>query len=453
MERSVWEPLLLVATTVLAVGLPWRVHLSAVRAPQQWLAVPDALVSLTIVAATTWAVVALIDGRSPTQVLPAVGTAALAAGADVVRARCGLSPRTPVLPMWFVPAALVVAVAGAAWWEVADGPMDAARVGVIALVMAAPTAALLSVPLAFATGASRAKKAGVRITDLATLEAATVVDTLVLAKDGTVTTGDLTVVSVDPVEPDHDRNLRWFAGALAKASDHRVDRAVATLSARGQLTGVEVVDGVGVLGSVDRHPVRVGVPHWIGIETTPTLWTTVGVEVDGRTLGSITVADDVRPYLTRDIGRLRSLGLELVLVSDDTDERTRHVAGLAGIDAVHVTTDPGSVVSDLVAAGRHVATVGLARSDGASLGITVAADPDDSPASTIVADDCSPARVADAIALARRTASRIRRVRTTTAVLGLVGAAVAATGVAGPVVAAAVAVGLCVVAAAIATSA
>ena len=324
---------------------------------------------------------------------------------------------------------------------------------VLVLVMAVPAAALLSVPLAFATGSSRAKKAGVSITDLATLEAATVVDTRVLAQDGTVTTGDLTVVSVDPVEPDHDRNLRWFAGALAKASDHRVDRAVATLSARGQLTGVEVVDGVGVLGSVDRHPVRVGVPHWIGIEAAPTIWTTVGVEVDGRTLGSITVADDVRPDLARDIGRLRSLGLELVLVSDDTDERTRHVADLAGIEAVHVTADPASVVRDLVAAGRRVATVGLARSDGASLGITVAAGLDDSPASTIVADDCSPARVADAITLARRTAARIRRVRTITAVLGIVGAAVAATGVAGPVIAAAVAAGVCVVAAAIATSA
>lgn len=453
MERSVWEPLLLAATTLLAVGLPWRAHLSAVRAPRQWLVVPDALVSLTIVAATSWAVVALLDGRSPAHVLPAVATAVLAAGADVVRSRSGLSPRTPVLPVWFVPAVLAVAVAGAAWWEVADGPMDAARAGVLVLVMAVPAAALLSVPLAFATGSSRAKKAGVSITDLATLEAATVVDTLVLAKDGTVTTGDLTVVSVDPVEPDHDRNLRWFAGALAKASDHRVDRAVATLSARGQLTGVEVVDGVGVLGSVDRHPVRVGVPHWIGIEAAPTIWTTVGVEVDGRTLGSITVADDVRPDLARDIGRLRSLGLELVLVSDDTDERTRHVADLAGIEAVHVTADPASVVRDLVAAGRRVATVGLARSDGASLGITVAAGPDESPSSTIVADDCSPARVADAIAGARRTAARIRRVRTITAVLGIVGAAVAATGVAGPVIAAAVAAGVCVVAAAIATSA
>ncbi|MFC5677016.1 HAD family hydrolase [Aeromicrobium endophyticum] len=404
-----------------------------------WLVGPDLLVGLTVVVSTAWAVASLVDGRSALEAVPAASTVVLTIAAAIVRSRSGLPSRTPVLPPWFVPVVLLGAAAAAVWWGVVDHPADGAGVGVAALVASGPAAAMLAVPLAFRTGASRAARSGVQVTELAVLEATTVVDTLVLAKDGTVTTGDLTVISVDPVEPDHDRNLRWFAGALAKASDQRVDRAVATLSARGRLTDVEVVDGLGVSGSVDRHPVRVGSPHWIGFEAEPTIWTTVGVEVDGRRLGSITVADDVRPDLVRDVGRLRALGLELVLVSADSEARTHHVAQLAGIETVHVTDDAAAVVRELTHAGRRVATAGLTPGHDEALALTTSAG--DRPA--IVVDDCSPARIADALSLGRGTVGRIRRARTVTAALGIAGLAVAATGLGGPVAAAVV--GVCVV--------
>ncbi|KQX74395.1 HAD family hydrolase [Aeromicrobium sp. Root472D3] len=423
----------------------------ASRAPTWWLVGPDVLVALTVLAAVAWAVTALLDGRTAVAAAPAVTTTALAVVALVVRSRSGLPARTPVLPVWFVPVVLLVAAGSAVGWGAADGTTDGVAVGAAALVTAGPAAAVLAVPVAFRTGTARAERAGVRITDLSAVEAARSVDTLVLAKDGTVTTGDLTVVSVDPVEPDHDRNLRWFAGALSKASDHRVERAVATLSARGRLTGVEVVDGMGVRGSVDRHPVRVGSPQWIGFEAEPTIWTTVGVEVDGRRLGSITVADDVRPDLARDVGRLRALDVELVLVSDDTAERTRHVAELAGIETVHVTGDAGGVVRDLVSSGRAVATIGLSARAGAALAVTTGGVLGDAP--TIDVDDCSPARVADALTIGRATAARVRRARTVTTTLGLVGAAVGATGLAGPVVAVVAAVAIYAVAALVATAA
>ncbi|MET0822015.1 MAG: hypothetical protein ABWY58_13705 [Aeromicrobium sp.] len=413
------------------------------RRPPWWLVGPDLLVGLTLVVSIAWAVASLADGRSAVEAVPAATTVVLAITAALVRSRSGLPPRTPVLPTWFVPVVLLGAAGAALGWGVADSPVNGAGVGVAALVAAGPVAAMLAVPLAFRTGTSRAAQSGVHVADLTTLEATTAVDTLVLAKDGTVTTGDLTVVSVDPVEPDHDRNLRWFAGALAKASDQRVERAVATLSARGRLTDVEVVDGLGVRGSVDRHPVRVGAPQWIGFEAEPTIWTTVGVEVDGRRLGSITVADDVRPDLVRDVGRLRALGLDLVLVSADSEERTQHVAQLAGIETVHVTDDAAAVVRELTHAGRQVATAGLAPDGGEVLALTTTAG--DRP--TIVVDDCSPARIADALSLGRGTVGRIRRARTITAGLGIAGLAVAATGLGGPVVAAAV--GACVVIAAV----
>lgn len=419
------------------------------RRPPWWLAGPDLLVGLTLVVSVAWAVASLASGRSAVEAVPAATTVVLAIVAAVVRSRSGLPARTPVLPTWFVPVVLLGAAGAAAGWGVADGPADGAGVGVAALVAAGPAAAMLAVPLAFRTGASRAARSGVCIVDLATLEATTRVDTLVLAKDGTVTTGDLTVVSVDPVEPDHDRNLRWFAGALAKASDQRVERAVATLSARGKLTDVEVVDGLGVRGSVDRHPVRVGSPQWIGFEAEPTIWTTVGVEVDGRRLGSITVADDVRPDLVRDVGRLRALGLDLVLVSADSEERTQHVAQLAGIETVHLTDDTTSVVRALAQSGRQVATAGLVPGQGEALAFTA----DAGERATLVVDDCSPSRLADALEIGRSTVARIRRAQTVAAALGLAGLVVAATGLGGPVVAAAV--GVCVVAAAalVATSA
>jgi cation transport ATPase len=208
---------------------------------------------------------------------------------------------------------------------------------------------------------------------------------------------------------------------------------------------------VGVSGSVDRHPVRVGSPQWIGVQAAPTIWTTVGVEVDGRHLGSITVADDVRPDLVRDVGRLRSLDVDLVLVSDDTEQRTHHVASLAGIGTVHVTGDSAAVVHDLVAAGRCVATVGLPAPADAHL--TVTTDGQSSGTPTIHVDDCSPARVADALSIGRSTATRVRRTRTVTVTLGLLGALVAATGLAGPAVAAITAVAICAVATVVATAA
>lgn len=455
MERSIWEPVILVALGIFVVALPWRVHLSTVRWPHRWLVLPDLLVSLTIVAATVWAMVTIIDGRSVAHVLPATITAVLAAGAEIVRSRSGLDAGTPVLPLWFVPLVLMVSAAGAIVWGVTEGSSSGAQVGVAALVMASPAAAILAVPVAFATGASRSRAQGVELGGLKALEASTRVDTLVLEKDGTVTTGDLTVVAVEPVEPDHDRNLRWFAGALEKASDHRVGRAVATLSARGKLTDVEVIDGVGIQGSVDRHPVRVGAPDWIGIDTSPTIWTTVGVEVDGRTLGSITVADDVRPDLTRDIGRLTALGLELVLVSGDTDERTRHVAGLAGISAFHADGGPdktAQVVHTLAASGRVVATAGVVGGTDAALAI-IRPDSAAGSAATIVADDLSPSRIARALELARTTAGRVRRAGRATVVLGALGVAVAAAGLLGPVGAAGVAAAVFGASAVVATSA
>lgn len=442
--RSLWLPGMVVVIGVLAFALPWCVHFSTATDVRRWFTVPNLLASLTIMASTVWAVVTVVDGGPPSHALPAAATGVLVAGADHVRRRSGLDPHMQVLPRWFVPILLVLAAT--------SGVAVNTGAAVAGLVMATPAAAILAAPVAFGVGARRARSAGILLGDLGTIDAATRVDTLVLEKDGTLTTGDLTVISVDPDDPDHDRNIRWFAGALEKASEHRVGRAIAELSAPGRLDGVEVVPGQGIRGSVDRHPVRVGSPAWVGVHPPDTIWTAVGVEVDGRPLGTITVADDVRPDVATDVARVAGLGLDVILVSADTLERTRHVADLASVSTVHAVRGPADVprlVNSLTEQGRRVATVGTSRVTGAQLTISSVDEAGDGP--TIIAEDCSPARVADALQIARGTAARITQARRVSVVLSLLGAAVGATGVAGPVIAAAVATAIVGIVAIVAT--
>lgn len=420
--------------------------------PIRRLLTPDALAFAAVVAAVAWATLSLLDDRSSLDLAPAAVTIVLVGVSVAARSRLGPVPSPAATPRWFVPAVAGAAVVAAAGWSIGDGLPRGLAVGTAVLVMATPAAAMIAVPLAASLGARRATTIGVRFGDLSAVRATAAIDTLVLAKDGTVTSGDLRVLAVEPVDPDHDRNLRWFAGALAKASDDRAARAVAGLAARGRLTDVEVIEGVGVRGSVDRHPVRLGEPSWIGFVPAPTIWTTLGVEVDGRTIGTVILADEVRPGVAHGVHRLRELGLDLVLVSDDTDERTRHVAAEAGVATVHTSDDVETVVRDLTATGRRVSTVGTPPVDGAVLTITDGGLPTSAHGPSIATDDCSPTRVADAIELGRRTTRLIGRARTTATALGAAGAVVGATGLAGPVVIAVASVAIWLAVAAVAGS-
>src|SRR3546814_10240214 len=167
-------------------------------------------------------------------------------------------------------------------------------------------------------GTTRARRAAHRI------------DSLVLDAVGTVTDGELDVIGLDPVEPEHEQNLRWFAGALAHALPDPVGRAVAQLAARGRLSNVEI-SAAGIAGSVDRHPVRVGRPDWIGVEDTGGLGHRVAVEVDQRLLGRITVAASVRDDAADAVRRLAGLGIESFLVADEPSRDTDRLADAAGI--------------------------------------------------------------------------------------------------------------------------
>ncbi len=188
--------------------------------------------------------------------------------------------------------------------------------------------------------------------------AAAKVDTVVLDRWGTVTTGKLKVTTVDPLEPDHVRNLRWFAGALEHEAEGRLARAIARIAPRGKVTGFEQVPGRGVRGSVDRHPVRVGRPDWVGMAERNDLGVVVGVELDGRPLGYLVVGDELRKDARASIDRLAALGVTPVLVSDDTARNTEHLAESCGIERCHPETAPekrARLVAELREQGHRVA--------------------------------------------------------------------------------------------------
>lgn len=277
----------------------------------------------------------------------------------------------------------------------------------------------LARPVVLAVARHRSGDLQLRISARASLAVLRRVDTVVLDAKGTITTGELRVVAVEPLDPEHDRNLRWFAGALQHVADDPVAQAIARLSTRGQVTDVQVIDGAGITGSVDRHPVRVGRPEWIGLEDAPTdrgLGRTVGVEVDGRALGRITVADTVRPQAPDAVVTLRGEGLELVMATDEDSGEARNISGQAGIDQVHADTDESSrarLVEGLRTAGRVVAFVG--RSTGntaahAAADVAISDDVSRAPV-TLTTRDVAVHHVVRVVRLARNLPGVVRAVR------------------------------------------
>lgn len=309
------------------------------------------------------------------------------------------------------------------------------EIAVAVVVAALPAALAIGAPLSLWFARVRARADGVFLDGRTAVVAGARVDTVLLDRWGTVTTGQLRVVNVEPVEPDHERNLRWFAGALGHAADDPVGRAIARLAARGKLSQVHRHEDGGISGSVDRHPVRLGRPDWLGMESRDAPGVTVGVQVDSRPIGYITVADDVRPHAADDVARLRSAGVEAVLVSEDSERNTRELAAACGIEEWYADR-PADVREALVEEqhrrGRVVAAAGPTAPPRADLVLTADSDdapPDGTGQARIRLADLDVARVSTALAVARSAARATTRTRRTGVVVGVVGVVLAAGGV------------------------
>jgi Cu+-exporting ATPase len=328
----------------------------------------------------------------------------------------------------FVPVVLVVALGTLAAWLLLTGDVSAAFTSAVAvLVIACPCALGLATPTALLVGTGRGAQLGIVIKGPEVLESTRTVDTVVLDKTGTVTTGQMSLVEVVG-----DADALRLAAAVEAASEHPVARAVVA-GHPGPLPAVEDfanAAGSGVSGTVEGHRVRVGrtgaepVPADLAAsvaEAEEAGRTAVLVVVDGVVRAVLVVADTVRPTSAAAIAALRDLGLAPVLLTGDSAGAAAAVARQVGLDP-----DAGEVVSGVLPAGkvdvvarlqeqgRVVAMVGDGVNDAAALaradlglamgtGTDVAIEAGDV---TLVRADLSAA--ADAVRLSRRTLATIK---------------------------------------------
>ncbi len=339
----------LVGVAVLAVALAVPVHREAAAELARHRLGPGALGSLGLVVALAATVVETFVDATPTMAVAVVASAALLSLVLRWRGQESLVD-VPSAATLVVAAGAVAAGAG---WAVVDSPERGLLVAASVLVAAGPAAALCAGPAALRSARAGVARRDVGLPHPAAVAEVAAADVVLLDKDGTVTTGGLRVTSVDPVEPDHDRNLRWFAGALEHERDDRVARAISRLSGRGRVTEVQSHGDAGVSGRVDRHPVRVGDPTWLGLQPRPGTWTTLAVEVDARVLGTLTVGDDVRPDAADGVQALRDLGLDVALRSPDTDARTREVGLQVGVSDAAGDVDVAGQQADVETRSRE----------------------------------------------------------------------------------------------------
>jgi len=366
----------------------------------------------------------------------------------------------------FVPAVLACSALTLAGWLLAGSPAGHAFSAALAvLIIACPCALGLATPAALVVASGRGAQLGIFIKGYQALESSRRIDTVILDKTGTVTTGQLTVTAVQPA-PGVDRgDLLRFAGSVEQASEHAVAAAVTALARSEPVRlacadGFAALPGLGARGLVDGHEVVVGRSALFagrGLEVPADLvsWcrdqeragrTPILVSWDEVIRGGLAVTDTVKPSAAAAVARLRDLGLRPVLLTGDNAATARAVAAEAGIDEVISGALPAvkaGVVTDLEAAGRSVAMVGDGVNDApalaaARLGLALGSGTDVAICAAdiiLLRDDL--AVVPDAIRLARATFRTIRRNLAWAFCYNVLAIPLAALGFLNPVVAAA----------------
>ncbi|MEV5335378.1 heavy metal translocating P-type ATPase [Streptomyces werraensis] len=336
----------------------------------------------------------------------------------------------------FVPVVLLIAAATFGLWLGNTGDTVAAFTAAVAvLIIACPCALGLATPTALMVGTGRGAQLGILIKGPEVLESTRRVDTVVLDKTGTVTTGRMSLRAVHTAEGTDERELLRLAGAVEHASEHPVARAVAAGAEErvGTLPGVERfenVPGRGVRGRVEGREVAVGRLTEVFGELPPELerakedaegagHTAVVAGWDGVARGVLAVADTVKGTSAEAVRELRALGLTPVLLTGDNRAVAEAVARTVGIDGHRVIAevlpeDKADVVRRLQEDGRSVAMVGDGVNDAAALavadlGLSLGTGTD----AAIEAGDLTLVRgdlrvAADAIRLSRRTLATIK---------------------------------------------
>ena len=339
----------------------------------------------------------------------------------------------------FVPVVIMLAAGTLGFWLTAaatDKAATAFTAAVAVLIIACPCALGLATPTALMVGTGRGAQLGILIKGPEVLESTRRVDTIVLDKTGTVTTGRMALVDVVPAAGSNVDEVLRLAGSLEDASEHPIAKAIASgARERGvSLVPVESFDnteGLGVQGVVDGHAVVAGRERFLAdwsLHLDDDLRaardaaedagrTSVFVGWDGAVRGMLVVADTIKETSAEAIVGLRKLGLSPVLLTGDNGRAARNVAAQVGIDDVIAEVLPADkvdVIRRLQAEGRVVAMVGDGVNDAAALaqadlglalgtGTDVAIEASDL---TLVRGDLRAA--VDAIRLSRRTLATIK---------------------------------------------
>lgn len=337
----------------------------------------------------------------------------------------------------FVPVVIALALGTLGFWLGNGSGLTAAFTAAVAvLIIACPCALGLATPTALMVGTGRGAQLGILIKGPEVLETTRKVDTIVLDKTGTVTTGKMTLLGVHTAPDTSDTELLRLAGALEHASEHPIARAVATgaTDRTGTLPTPEDfanIPGLGVQGIVEGHAVLVGrtkllaeweihLPEELETrkqEAETQGRTVVAVAWDGQARGILEVADAVKDTSAEAIRRLRGLGLTPILLTGDNKAVAEAVAREVGITEVIADVMPEDkvdVVTRLQGEGKSVAMVGDGVNDAAALaqadlGLAMGTGTDaaiEAGDLTLVTGDLRAA--ADAIRLSRRTLTTIK---------------------------------------------
>ncbi|MEU1379147.1 heavy metal translocating P-type ATPase [Streptomyces albidoflavus] len=337
----------------------------------------------------------------------------------------------------FVPVVLVLALGTLVGWLLATDDATAAFTAAVAvLIIACPCALGLATPTALLVGTGRGAQLGILIRGPEVLENTRRVDTVVLDKTGTLTTGRMELTEVLPADGTGETELLRLAGALEHASEHPVARAVASAAEERHgplppVSGFASTSGLGVRGTVEGRQVAAGRPRLLAEAGMPLPEeleralaaaeargrTVVAVGWDGAVRGLLTLADALRETSAEAVRELRALGLTPVLLTGDNEAVAAEVARAVGIDRVVAGVLPEGKVAEverLRAEGRTVAMVGDGVNDAAALatadlGLAMGTGTDaaiEAGDLTLVRGDLRAA--GDAIRLSRRTLATIK---------------------------------------------
>jgi len=310
--------------------------------------------------------------------------------ADAQNGKAGVQRLADAISAYFVPVVLVLAVVTFGAWLLAGGGLSAAITAAVAvLIIACPCALGLATPTALMAGSGRGAQLGILIRGPQVLERTSRIDTVVLDKTGTITTGVMTLSDVIAAPGESADQILRRAAAVESVSEHPIARAItrAGTARPGRLPEVDGfanVAGLGVRGTVEGVEILAGRAAWAddsgltaSAEVTRAIdeaesagATAIVVGWDGAVRGAVVVADEVKPSSAAAVAEMRRLGLTPVLLTGDNEGAARAVAAAVGIDRVIagvLPQDKVDTVRGLQAEGSRVAMIGDGVNDAAAL--------------------------------------------------------------------------------------